>query len=698
MRWTSAVVVLLLAVFGAELFLSIRQESQTLNEGAFIYAGYSYWKLGDFGINPEEPPLVKLVATLPLLPLGLPVPPALNIHYRIAPLIGGLQFLYSRDAGALLFRARVAASFFAFALAPLVFFATREMFGPGAALISLLIFVLEPVILANGALVTTDMGLSACFFAVVYFFYRYLRRPSMLRLLPCCIITGLAFAAKLSAVVIVPIVLVVLAAVELALERGHAMAPEQAQGAKPFRVAILRLASALAVIAAVSVAVLWSCYAFRYAARPNQRPMVPTTAVLLDQLGHTAVRSPGPGTPTGEGAPGRARVIGVLEHYHLLPEAYLYGLTDVAMTTGRGRPMFLLGKLYPRGHWFYFPAAFLIKTSLALMALLVLMFWTGNLRRPESRRSVLFIAVPPLLFFAAAMQSKLTIGIRHVLPIYAFLIVLAGAGAWSLIRQSRRWMYVVAVILAFDAFSSLRAFPQYLPYSNEIAGGPSNTYKLLSNANLAWGSGMKAVAKYIAAHNITKCWIADDSVVDPEYYHIPCRPLPTLFPSSLRPNQQQTVPEEINGPVLIQSEALIGWDHGPGAMNAYDQFDHLKPDAVLWGEVMVYNGSFQVPKIAALSHFAIAKNLANYGRFGQAIPEAETASNLDPTFRPAHELLVSLYVKTGQMDKAQAEYQTALNLYQTLQPEFQKIVGPPQCPFAADISSRDQIRKRCNAE
>ena len=67
-------VTLLLAVMAAELALSARQQSQTFDEAAHIFAGYRYWKTFDFGANPEHPPLVKLVAAIPLLRLPLRVP------------------------------------------------------------------------------------------------------------------------------------------------------------------------------------------------------------------------------------------------------------------------------------------------------------------------------------------------------------------------------------------------------------------------------------------------------------------------------------------------------------------------------------------------------------------------------------------------------------------------------------------------
>ena len=55
--WLTIAAFVLFAVLFAELFFSVRQNSQTFDESAHIYAGYSYWTRGDFGINPEHPPV-----------------------------------------------------------------------------------------------------------------------------------------------------------------------------------------------------------------------------------------------------------------------------------------------------------------------------------------------------------------------------------------------------------------------------------------------------------------------------------------------------------------------------------------------------------------------------------------------------------------------------------------------------------------
>src|ERR1700739_672207 len=96
-RWPRGWLVLAIAslflIFGLELFFSARLESQTFDEPAHLYAGYSYWLHSDYGINPEHPPLVKLVASLPLVISGPKCPPPLPIFFRAASAISGKAFL-----------------------------------------------------------------------------------------------------------------------------------------------------------------------------------------------------------------------------------------------------------------------------------------------------------------------------------------------------------------------------------------------------------------------------------------------------------------------------------------------------------------------------------------------------------------------------------------------------------------------------
>src|SRR5215472_3760840 len=659
-RWLVGSAVVLFVVLFAELFFSVRQNSQTFDESAHMYAGYSYWQHGDFGINPEHPPLAKMIATIPLLPLHLDAPPPLPIPFRPAVFLGGRIFLYSHNADQMLLRARLGMSIFTFALALLILLGAREMFGDVAAVIALLLFVFEPNILAYGALVTTDMAVSATLFATVYAFYRYTKRPTLLRLLLCALATGLALCVKHSGLIVFPM-LVLLAAGTLLLPRtssGDSAAQSRRRQA-------LRLAVALVVIGAIAYTLLWSAYGFRYAARPGNAPLVPTTSAFLGMLHR----------------PFSAHAIGFAERHHLLPESYLYGLTDIAIGTSDGRPSFLFGTLYPTGQWFYFPSTFLIKSTLGFLLLLVLALTAAHLWRREKARELLFLVLPAALYFTTAVFSHLDIGHRHILPVYAFLIVIAAAGSSALLRRSRAWTGVVVVLLVLHVFSSARTYPAYLAYSNEIWGGSQHTWEVLGDSNTGWASGLKTMQQYVHEHNIQSCWFAYNGSADVSYFHLPCKRLPTFFSTAFR-DPQGPVPEQIQGPVFISEQSMRGLGWGPVEANPYYSFIGVKPDDVLWGEILVYNGSYTVPRVAAMSHLSLARAAAAGGHPDVALAEAQQAEAMAPELLMTHEALSKLYEANHQHAEALREYETAMHLYNTTYSSFASQVMPPVDPSA----------------
>jgi hypothetical protein len=581
----------LFVILVGELALSVREQSQTGDEGCHIFAGYQVWTRGDFGLNPEHPPLVKLVAAIPLLGLPLNVPSSSEASFKAECFFGASRFLYGNDADRILFRARLAASVFTLLLAVFVFVATQRFFGFAPALVALVLFCFEPNILAHGALVTTDVAVSWGIFASVYTFHRYAQGPSVFRLIGCGLVVGSALVTKHSAVLIIP-VLVLVCVVEI-------LQPREGR-----RKGALRMAVGLLVIAAISVLLVWASYGFRFQARPDSRKMSPSLAEFAPNNWHGAL-------------------ILMMARWRLLPESYLYGFADVSIVSS-GRSMFLFGEVYPTGRWFYFPTAFTIKSTLAFLLLLAAV----PLARGAARReALLFVAPPVLVLVAVSLTFQLNIGIRHILPLYPFLIVLIAATAWNVARHQRQWRAAVVGLLLFHVISSLRSFPDYLPYSNEIWGGPANTYKVLTDSNVDWGQGLKATKQYLDRRGITECWFAyfPRLVVDPAYYGIPCRPLPTFFVRFALSNKFAglenlpgvalvPVPSTIRGPVLVGATELSGVHWGPAELNPYRPFLKTSPLDVIAGSVLVFEGTFDVPRLASESHAVLPGQSAATGR------------------------------------------------------------------------------------
>ncbi len=97
-RWLvpGGVGVLLLILF-LQLAFSTSRNSITWDEDDHIYAGYMSWKHGDFGLNPEHPPLVKLLGTLPLLNMRLTMPAQQNRFFKTEAFLNGKDFLFKND-------------------------------------------------------------------------------------------------------------------------------------------------------------------------------------------------------------------------------------------------------------------------------------------------------------------------------------------------------------------------------------------------------------------------------------------------------------------------------------------------------------------------------------------------------------------------------------------------------------------------
>jgi Dolichyl-phosphate-mannose-protein mannosyltransferase len=673
-RWATTVVLLLLLILSAQILHAIHGQSLTWDEDDHIFAGYETWKTHDFGLNPEHPPMVKLLATLPLLPLHLSVPPLQNRFFKAEAYLDGQQFLFHNgpadgghySAETLVFRARLPTLLFTLAAALLVFFAAREMFNLRAGLIALTLFCFDPNLLAHGAYVTTDMAASCTIFATIYALWRYLQRPSPARLIVVGLAVGLALAAKHSTVLLAPM-LVLLLAGELALPwlSQHWLSHKSGCPTSGFsdvgfnRAPLLRralhLLAAFAVLTLIGVIVLWAFYGFRYAARPAGLALSPSLTGYVGPLAGI-----------------EARGILFAARFHLLPESYLYGLADVRKMAN-DMPSFFFGKVYRHGIWYYFPIVFLIKSTLALLAALALTLFAiarGWLRNP---RALWFLIAPPALYFAVAMSSHLNIGARHILPVWVFCCVLAGAGLSALIEHNRRWIYPVAALLVFQVATTLHASPNYMAYSNEAWGGPTHTYRYLSDSNTDWGQQLLATSAYLRDHHITHCYFAYfvTPFVLPRDYGIPCEYIATNddVGFGILPDVPRTIDTATDGPLLISAGDLNGFESGSSVLNPYQSLMNVQPSAMIQDGILVFNGRFTLPLVAALPHVDRAQTLSDAHNIPAALHEAILGESLAPGAIAPELMLGDTEAAAGNKPAAREAYARATTTINTMEPD-----------------------------
>jgi 4-amino-4-deoxy-L-arabinose transferase-like glycosyltransferase len=649
-RLKIATVIFLLLILEFQLLYSVKRESLSFDEGDHIFAGYMSLKHHDFGLNPEHPPLVKMIAAIPLLQMHLHEPQLQNRYFKTEAYLSGRDLIFQNDHETVIFRARMAASILALLVALLAFLTAQEMFGTGAGFVALVLIVFEPNFLAHGALVTTDTGAAASLLASIYAFYRYVKSPSWRRVVVLGLAAGLFFIVKHSAVLLPPM-LVLLAGTELLRRRRAGDETRLHQAA--------RLAGALVIAGFIAAGIMWMCYGFRYSARPAGMQMNPPLQDTLSNL-----------------RPAEAKVITRMARWELLPESWLYGLADVRSVANTW-PSYMFGKIYAHGVWFYFPVAFVIKATLTTLIFLLLIVYaiaTGKLR---GWREILFLSLPPALYFCISMTSSLNIGVRHILLVFIFVLVLAGGAAWGLIQSDRRWVWPIAVLVLFHVVSSLRAFPtSYIPYANELWGGPANIHKYLTDSTTDWGQQLKGVKHYVDERGIKECWFAytAEPLIPFHAYGIPCKILPTM--DSIWSGLKTETPPVIQGPVFFSHISLTFYESGSSVLSPYSEFMRLKPTAVIEDGVFVYDGTFNVPYAAALDHAVLSSSLLEQHQPEQALSEAQAGIALAPDSLQALMALGDAQKALQKNADARTTFEKALQRVHLMEPTAQEVWIP----------------------
>src|SRR5688572_5302454 len=210
----------------------MRTKSATFDEPVHLAAGYTYLTLGDFRMNPEHPPLIKILSAAPLLFLDVAVRTEDPSWTRRLQTKFGRHFLYDwNDADRLLFWGRVPVVVLGCALAAIVYFWACRLWGELGGALSFLLCILNPDLLAHGQLVTTDVGIALFVFLTVVAFERLTEEATPARLLLAGLGLGAALVTKFSAMGLIPMLLflgaVVVASREPIPEIGRASCRER---------------------------------------------------------------------------------------------------------------------------------------------------------------------------------------------------------------------------------------------------------------------------------------------------------------------------------------------------------------------------------------------------------------------------------------------------------------------------------------
>lgn len=528
-------------------YSSLEKKCTTFDEIAHLTKGYAFWTIDDNRLMPDHPPLAQAWAALPLLNDSLRFPKLEQKAWYTSDIYKlGKQFFYSlrNDPDAMLRQGRMMIILLSAVTGLVVFFWSRKLFGIVGGIVSLMLWVFSPTVLAHGRLITTDLVVSLFFLLSVAAIWRLLHHVNPVTILAGCAALSGLFLSKMSAVLIIPVGL------GLMVIRLFSSQP------LPFQIRNMRLVTSrwnmgiiflgvMFIFVAATWCALWATFDFRYEAMVNAQPN-------RDQLfvpkkipeGKTLWEYQGRGITTTAAAIDWAR------KYRVLPEAYLYGFLST-MQGARGRDAFLDGDRRLTGWWRFFPLCFVYKVPLSIMGLLmaamiavvmrkeVLSVATNDKQQSKLIRSgSIFYHTAPLwmlmaVYWIFAVTANLNIGHRHLLPTFAPMFILAGASSlW--IHSTRKWVRaVVPSLLGVLILTSIIAWPHYLSYFNVLTGGSARGYQHLVDSSLDWGQDLPGLKDWLSKHrNHENVYIAYFGTGRLSHYRIKGKPLPHYLRAS----------------------------------------------------------------------------------------------------------------------------------------------------------------------
>ena len=516
------------------------EKSTTVDEIVHLTSGYAYWLTGDYRLHPENGILPQRWAALPLL-IGeyrLPTRDQPSWWKSNAWTIGE-QFFHSEgnDLDAMLLQGRAMIALLGLGLGLVVYGWSRSLFGSAGGMISLLLYTFCPNLLAHGSLITSDMAIALTLTASMWCLWRLLHRVSWQGVLGTGLVMGLLFVSKMSAVLILPMALLLLvvrlgAKQPLLAELGHSRRVE-----RPATKLAVFAGAGLALVLIVAV-VIWGFYGFRYSAFNVYEPG-------RDRLGgewETIVSETG----------SIGKMVELAREHRVLPEAYLFGFATV-IQNAQARVTFLNGEHGLTGWWNFFPYALLVKTPVpALILLAVAMIGAALHFRSESERRacaewVLLVEgcyqTAPLwvllvVYWAFALSSNLNIGHRHLLPTYPAMFILAGAASYWFVLRRRLAQVALGAVLVWHLLESASIRPHYLAYFNQLDGGPRQAYRHLVDSSLDWGQDLPGLKRWLDQQGLSgqakiPVYFSYFGTGSPEYYGIEAIILPSFFPRAM---------------------------------------------------------------------------------------------------------------------------------------------------------------------
>lgn len=474
---------LLLLVQAILLAYSATRHSPVHLEPPFLAAGLSHWELNRYELFRVNPPLVRMIAALPVIGNGYesnwsnfdPIS-RLRPEYSV-----GRDFIRANGPRTqqLIVSARWACIPFSLTGAYFAYRWATELYGRNAGLLTLSCFILEPNLLALGEFLTPDAACNAFSILAGYTFWHWLKSQTWWNAGLAGISLGLAISAKFTALILValwPLLWLMWVTIEAwgrRNQRSGTDVPSHPHSLNPLN---WTGAVQLPAIIAIAVVVLNSTYSFDGISTPLSDLEFKSKA-----LSALHARLEESGLPAWLPLPVSPQVLLGLDAVQ----------TDFEF---HRRPSFFRGEWRVGGWMTYYLHGLSVKTPIGILIALGIILMSRAIWKHGSMdliRNEAVLFVPALALMAiASCQTAFNHHFRYVLPCIGILTIFLGQLATlESISARSRWVLSTCLV-ATMAISLGSVYPHHLSYFNSLAGGTRNGHEHLMGSCFDWGQDL----------------------------------------------------------------------------------------------------------------------------------------------------------------------------------------------------------------
>lgn len=437
--------------------------SPTLDETVHLDAGLRMVRYGYFDKNLGNPPMVNVLAALPIAVLY----PDLEL-----PLESGRWIVANPQSKSHVTIPRIftLSRFFCIPLSLLGAYVcyrwSSELHGGCGGLLSLSLWCFSPNILGSAQLITADVAAATAGILAAYRLWRWWVHGSSTDAVLAGITMGIALLAKMVwaiSFVLWPTTWLLVRLTERGAVRSVPVGREARQ-------MIVLLLTALVVLN-------WG-YAFERTMRPLGEYSQMVQAITGFKVSNAVGLLPVP-----------------------LPENYIRGIGEIHQVMDRSHRSYLAGQWRETGWWYYYLYGLAVKLPLGALGLCAIGLAMSFVRPRRNWASDVVLAVPAVGFLAfVSYFSNMSHHFRYALPFLPFCFVFAGRAAWSFTECHSCVRIIACACWVAVICSSLWNWPHSLSYFNAIAGGSSGGRYHLVDSSLDWGQDLLLLKRWLEQH------------------------------------------------------------------------------------------------------------------------------------------------------------------------------------------------------